>query len=60
MHVFVDRQTRRPTDIPPVLGACLGYWLSWTWSLPTGPVMVALAAVFWGLGGIKRLVEGRP
>ena len=42
-----------------MFSAAVGYWLSWTWSLPTGPVMVALAAGFWGLGGIKRLAEGR-
>jgi len=40
--------------------AAVGYWLSWTWSLPTGPVMVALAAAFWLLGGVKRLVGGKP
>ena len=42
-----------------MISAAVGYWLSWTWSLPTGPVMVALAAAFWGLGGLKRLVEGK-
>jgi zinc transport system permease protein len=42
-----------------LVSAAVGYWLSWTWSLPTGPVMVALAAAFWGLGGLKRLVGGR-
>jgi zinc transport system permease protein len=36
-----------------------GYWLSWHWSLPTGPVMVALAASFWLLAGLKRLAERR-
>lgn len=36
-----------------LISASVGYWLSWTWSLPTGPVMVALAAGFWGLVGIK-------
>jgi zinc transport system permease protein len=35
----------------------LGYYLSWTLSLPTGSVMVALAVVFWLIGGAKRLVE---
>ncbi len=43
-----------------MVSAAVGYWLSWTWSLPTGPVMVALAATFWGLGGLKRLAERRP
>ena len=42
-----------------MVSAAVGYWLSWTWSLPTGPVMVALAAGFWALGGLKRLAEGR-
>lgn len=42
-----------------MVSAAVGYWLSWTWSLPTGPVMVALAALFWGLGGLKRLAGGR-
>lgn len=37
--------------------AALGYYLSWTLSLPTGSVMVALAAGFWALAGIKRLAE---
>ncbi len=41
-----------------MVSAAVGYWLSWTWSLPTGPVMVALAAAFWGLGGLKRLLGG--
>jgi zinc transport system permease protein len=43
-----------------LLSASVGYWLSWTWSLPTGPVMVALAASFWVLAGLKRLLEGNP
>ena len=43
-----------------MVSAAMGYWLSWTWSLPTGPVMVALAATFWGLGGLKRLLEKKP
>jgi zinc transport system permease protein len=42
-----------------MVSAALGYWLSWTWSLPTGPVMVALASALWGLAGLKRLLEGR-
>ena len=42
-----------------MISAAMGYWLSWTWSLPTGPVMVALATALWGLGGLKRLVENR-
>ena len=37
--------------------AALGYYLSWTLSLPTGSVMVALAAGFWVLAGLKRLIE---
>jgi zinc transport system permease protein len=35
----------------------LGYYLSWTLSLPTGSVMVSLAVAFWVLGGIKRMLE---
>ena len=35
-----------------------GYWLSWTLSLPTGSVMVALSVLAWGAGGLKRLAEG--
>lgn len=42
-----------------VVSAGLGYYLSWTLSLPTGSVMVALAALFWGAAGLKRLVERR-
>ena len=37
--------------------ATLGYYLSWTLSLPTGSVMVALCVGFWVLAGLKRLVE---
>jgi zinc transport system permease protein len=40
-----------------LVSAGLGYWLSWTWSLPTGPVMVALASAIWGAAGLKRLRE---
>ena len=40
-----------------VFSAATGYYLSWTLSLPTGPVMVALSASFWILGGLKRLLE---
>jgi zinc transport system permease protein len=40
-----------------VFSAAAGYYLSWTLSLPTGPVMVALSASFWILGGLKRLTE---
>ena len=40
-----------------LVSASLGYYLSWTLSLPTGPVMVALAASFWILAGAKRLLE---
>ena len=40
-----------------VFSAAAGYYLSWTLSLPTGPVMVALSASFWLLGGLKRLAE---
>jgi zinc transport system permease protein len=43
-----------------MISAAMGYWLSWTWSLPTGPVMVALSAAFWALGGLKRLLERKP
>lgn len=43
-----------------LVSAGVGYWLSWIWSLPTGPVMVALSASFWGVAGLKRLVERRP
>ncbi len=42
-----------------VVAAALGYYLSWTLSLPTGSVMVALAACFWAVAGIKRFVELR-
>ena len=35
----------------------LGYYLSWTLSLPTGSVMVALAVAFWVVGGVKRVIE---
>lgn len=35
----------------------LGYYLSWTLSLPTGSVMVALAVCFWVVGGFKRMME---
>jgi zinc transport system permease protein len=40
-----------------VISAALGYYLSWTWSMPTGPMMVALAASFWVLAGAKRTWE---
>ena len=40
-----------------VFSAVLGYYLSWTLSLPTGPLMVALASAFWALAGAKRLVD---
>lgn len=40
-----------------LVSAGFGYYLSWTLSLPTGPVMVALASSFWALAGAKRLVE---
>lgn len=40
-----------------VLAAGLGYYASFELSLPTGPVMVALAASFWAVAGLKRLVE---
>ena len=43
-----------------LISASVGYWLSWTWSLPTGPVMVALAATFWALGGLRRLLLRKP
>jgi zinc transport system permease protein len=42
-----------------VVCAALGYYLSWTLSLPTGSVMVALAVGFWVLAGIKRVIERR-
>ena len=42
-----------------VSSAAGGYALSWTLSLPTGSVMVALAVGFWGVAGLKRLVETR-
>jgi len=42
-----------------LVSAAGGYWLSWTWSLPTGPVMVALAASCWGLAGLGRLARAR-
>ncbi len=37
----------------------VGYYLSWTLSLPTGSVMVGVAVLFWGAAGIKRLIERR-
>ena len=40
-----------------VVCAALGYYLSWTFSLPTGSVMVALAVFIWVLAGAKRLAE---
>ncbi|MBX7101016.1 MAG: metal ABC transporter permease [Myxococcaceae bacterium] len=40
-----------------MLCAALGYYLSWTLSLPTGSVMVALAAGVFALGGLKRGLE---
>jgi ABC-type Mn2+/Zn2+ transport system permease subunit len=40
-----------------IFSAAVGYYLSWTLSLPTGSVMVAVAASFWAAAGIKRLVE---
>ena len=40
-----------------VLCGVTGYWLSWTLSLPTGSVMVSLAAVVWLAAGLKRLVD---
>ena len=40
-----------------IVCAALGYYLSWTFSLPTGSVMVALAVCFWVLAGAKRLME---
>lgn len=40
-----------------VSSAAGGYALSWTLSLPTGSVMVALGVGMWGVAGLKRLVE---
>lgn len=40
-----------------LVSAGLGYYLSWVWSLPTGPVMVALAAAPWGAAGLRKLVR---
>jgi zinc transport system permease protein len=43
-----------------VFCAAFGYYLSWTLSLPTGSVMVALAVGFWAVAGITRFVrQGR-
>lgn len=42
-----------------VSSAAGGYALSWTLSLPTGSVMVALGVAIWGIAGLKRLVETR-
>ena len=42
-----------------VSSAAGGYVLSWTLSLPTGSVMVALGVGIWGVAGLKRLVETR-
>ena len=38
-----------------LVSAALGYYLSWEFSLPTGPVMVALSAAPWGVAGLKKL-----
>ena len=40
-----------------IVSAALGYYLSWTFSLPTGSVMVALSVFIWVLAGLKRLAE---
>ncbi|MBS2026947.1 MAG: metal ABC transporter permease [Deltaproteobacteria bacterium] len=40
-----------------IVSAGLGYYLSWTFSLPTGPMMVALASAFWIVAGGKRAIE---
>jgi zinc transport system permease protein len=40
-----------------LFSAGFGYYLSWTLSLPTGPLMVALSASFWALAGLKRASE---
>ncbi|MBK7860897.1 MAG: metal ABC transporter permease [Archangiaceae bacterium] len=40
-----------------VLCGTLGYYLSWTLSLPTGSLMVSLAALVWTAAGLKRLVD---
>jgi len=40
-----------------VFCATVGYYLSWTLSLPTGSVMVALAVAVWLCAGAFRAVE---
>jgi zinc transport system permease protein len=40
-----------------IVSASLGYYLSWVWSMPTGPMMVALSALFWAIAGLKRAWE---
>ncbi len=42
-----------------IASAVLGYYLSWVWSMPTGPMMVALAACSWPIAGVKRWIERR-
>jgi zinc transport system permease protein len=42
-----------------VVCAALGYYLSWTLSLPTGSVMVSLAVIVWAFAALKRLIDRR-
>ncbi len=42
-----------------VVCAALGYYLSWTLSLPTGPVMVSLTVVTWAFAALKRFLDKR-
>jgi ABC-type Mn2+/Zn2+ transport system permease subunit len=41
-----------------LFAAAGGYYLSWVGSLPTGPIMVALAAATYVLAGMVQLVRG--
>ncbi len=46
-----------------IIGACLaagvGFYVSYVGSWPTGPMMVACAALFWPLAGSYRLLKAR-
>lgn len=42
-----------------VVGAALGYYLSYRWDWPTGPMMVATTAAAWPVAALIRLVRAR-
>lgn len=42
-----------------VLSAAAGYYVSWTLSLPTGPVMVSLAVSVWALAAVNQFINKR-